>query len=97
MRRKVKKNQVIDCQGYKQNPALVTKAKTPTKETCTKSTKVEKTPSRQQPADGNKTTKGKVQAIYANHIAEFEIDSESEQESDQEQIDIDILLNMESD
>ena len=38
-----------------------------------------------------------MQAISANHIAEFETDSESEHEDYQEQLDMDILLNMESD
>ena len=54
---------------------LVTKAKTPVKDTGTKPTKVEKDPFGKQAADGNKTAQAKVQAIPASHIAELETDS----------------------
>ena len=79
----------------KQNQASATQAKTATKDTGKKLTKIQKHPSRKQLANGKKTIQTKVQAISASHIAEFETDSESEQESDQEQLEIDILLNME--
>ena len=95
-KKKTQQNQRLVAKAMKQNQAVATEAKIPIKDRGSKSTKMEKYPSRKCPDDVNKTSQAKMQAISVSYIAEFETHSESE-ESDQEQLHIDILLNMESD